>query len=105
MTTKKDGADTSSTRTSPNARCACESKEESEGTTTSPDRRKPKKHIQTAAHSIIASNLLGSLSQAALRSNRREGVIGSPVVCRLLPSLRKPLITYSSCGMEAILGS
>ena len=48
-----------------------------EGTTTSPDRRKPKKQRLLAAHSILASYTLELLSQTCLIRLRISGVIGS----------------------------
>ena len=49
----------------------------SDGATTSPDQKKPKKHSEAAAHNIEALNWSLSAFQTSFSLIRMEGVIGN----------------------------
>ena len=94
------------TRTSPYAKWYRESNPESDGATASPVRRKAKKQRVAAAHSILASALIGWPSHDFLSCWSISGVIGSLVRFGPPASLRRaPLSTYCNWGILTITGS
>lgn len=80
-----------------------------DGTVISPDRRKPKKQVQHAAHNIILSALCLSFSQNFLKCFKMLGVMGSldlERVATLFACLSlMPFKVHSNRGQEATKGS
>lgn len=94
-----------STLTSPYERCTAGSNCVSDGTTTSPDRRNLKKHMDAAAHSIKASRWFNHVCRTRFRQSSISGVMGRWVRAgRLDVCLFSPL-TYSSCDILSMPGS
>ena len=65
------------------------------GVTTSPMRKKPKKHIHEAAQKATALNLSDAVSQMCLRAVRISGVIGRRLREGFKVAFLPPLMTYS----------
>ena len=78
------------------SQCTVSSYRSSFSITTSPERRNPKKHIDTAAHSIVALSRSVSLSHTFFGTLNISGVIGSLVcLCLVAFFLLSPFITNS----------
>ena len=93
-----------STLTSAADRCTLGSNSKSDGTTTSPTLKKPKKHIVAAAHNIKAS-LTDCLVCHASHSCASSGrVIGSLVRVSPPVSFFTPRIMYSSLLVSSMWG-
>jgi len=103
-TCNHDGLDRLSTLTSEKQRFERGSKVRSEGHVISPDRRNPKKHRHDAAHNIFAFRKLGSLFHLPFSAVSMVGVIGRRHLELSGVAFFAPFSTYSTWGMEWILG-
>ena len=97
VTLSEDGFALLSIAISVNARCDSGSNIVSEGQVAC---RKPLRHLQAAAHSILASLLWESCRHTRLRASGMAGVMGRRRLELTRVAFFTPFRTYSTWGME-----
>lgn len=100
ITSIKEGLEWLLTFTSPTQRWTAGSKELTDGATTSPERKNPKKQRHEAAQSILESRDSAFPCQTYFSPLRISGVIGRRRRANAALLFLAPLMTYSNWGHE-----